>query len=318
MKTRKGGYKLVSLQLVELTTMTACDGLYDSIKNSHDKPLMITDIVINGERKNNAFAIAEKDGDAYVIKDVYGYDIKVDADNEVEVEEIDTRDVTLEVTNIKALTKAQCEKLKCGDKVLKKTGNQRHLYLVTYKEHHVGMCLSYVDASVVETQSYDYSGNTWVYNSEDKTPLIDVEGAESGTIVDALGLDAQGKLVKGTAGGGTKLYRHEVVSSNSSARKLYLINNISTPINIQKNQDGYYKIGDDTAIDYIFKKSFNALLLSTSAGDQYGVAVKVQGGGSAPLVITALSYGTDALSTITATMQDGDNTYTITDTVTEL
>ena len=147
MKSRKGGYKLVSLQLVELTTMVALMGLYASIENSHDKPLLISDIIIDGERKNNLFCMVEKDGDEFIIKDVYGKDIKVNAQDEVEVTEGDYEDVTIEVTNIKALTKKQCEQLKCGDKVIKKTGNQRHLYVVTYKEHHVGMCLSYVDGS---------------------------------------------------------------------------------------------------------------------------------------------------------------------------
>lgn len=244
MKSRKGGYKLVSLQFGELTTMTALAGLHASIENSHDKPLLISDIVINGERKNNAFAIAEKDGDAYIIKGVYGYDIKVNANDEIECEPIDDRDVTLEVTDIKALTKKQCEQLKCGDKVLKKTGNQKHLYVVTYKEHHVGMCLSYVDASIVETQSYDYTGNTWVYNSEDKTPLINIEGAESGTIVDALGLNGEGKLVKGTiSGGGTKLYYHSIKIQYGSEYEVYnleVVTNFSNPFTSISTQYGRY------------------------------------------------------------------------------
>ena len=216
MKSRKGGYKLVSLQLVELTTMTALAGLHDAIVKSHDKPLLISDIMINGERKNNLFCMVEKDGDEFIIKDVYGKDIKVNAQDEIEVTESGDEDVTIEVTNIKALTKKQCEQLKCGDRVIKKTGNQRHLYVVTYKEHHVGICLSYVDASVVETQSYDYTDGNWVYNSEDKTPLINVENAQSGTIVDALGLDAQGNLVKGQVSGGAKLYRHSITFSDGT------------------------------------------------------------------------------------------------------
>ena len=36
-----------------------------------------------------------------------------------------------------------------------------------------------------------------------------VEGAESGTIQDVLGLDSDGGLVKGTISGGTKLYQHK-------------------------------------------------------------------------------------------------------------
>ena len=35
-----------------------------------------------------------------------------------------------------------------------------------------------------------------------------IESPESGTIADVLGLDSEGKLVKGSVGGGTKLYKH--------------------------------------------------------------------------------------------------------------
>lgn len=85
MKSRKGGYKLVSLQLVELTTMTALAGLYGAIVNSHDKPLLISDIVIDGERKNNVYCRAEKGTNKYTIKNVYGYDIEVTNADAVEV-----------------------------------------------------------------------------------------------------------------------------------------------------------------------------------------------------------------------------------------
>ena len=87
MKSRKGGYKLVSLQLVELTTMTALTGLYGAIVNSHDKPLLISDIVIDGERKNNVYCRAEKGTNKYTIKNVYGYDIEVTNADAVEVTE---------------------------------------------------------------------------------------------------------------------------------------------------------------------------------------------------------------------------------------
>lgn len=90
----------------------------------------------------------------------------------------------LEVKNVKQLNDEQCNNLKVGDIVAKKTGSQYHLYLVTYKQEKHGLCLSYFDASVVETQSYDYTDGHWVYNSEDKTAL---EG-----------------------GGGTKLFQHVI------------------------------------------------------------------------------------------------------------
>lgn len=61
--------------------------------------------------------------------------------------------------------------LHCGDVVRKATDNQRHSYVVSYKEDGVGICLTYADASIVETVSYDKSGDTWVYNSKDLTHL---------------------------------------------------------------------------------------------------------------------------------------------------
>ena len=57
--------------------------------------------------------------------------------------------------------------LKCGDIVLKKTGNQYHAYVVSYKEHNQGICLTYTDCSCIETISYDYTSNHWVFNSKD-------------------------------------------------------------------------------------------------------------------------------------------------------
>lgn len=79
--------------------------------------------------------------------------------------------VTIEVSNIKQLTDAQINSLQAGDIVAKKTGNQYHSYVVSYKENGQGICLTYTDASCVETVSYDLVGEHWVYNSTDITPI---------------------------------------------------------------------------------------------------------------------------------------------------
>lgn len=143
---------------------------------------------------------------------------------------IDGKEVIVKmiVENIKALTDSQCDSLQCGDVVAKKTGNMFHLYQVTYKEDKHGICLTYQAAGLQETQSYDYTNEHWVYNSEDlvhtgghtdaevKALAVDaVEEATSGTIQDSLGLDSNGNLVKGQAsgGGGIKLYRHLLACS---------------------------------------------------------------------------------------------------------
>ena len=100
--------------------------------------------------------------------------------------------VALEVSNVKTLTSEQCEKLQCGDVVVKKDSSGEHAYVVTFKSDS-GMCITYMDASVVETQSYDKVGNEWVYNSEDKTPnLLDVQTED-----DVISLIEQGEPMEG-------------------------------------------------------------------------------------------------------------------------
>ena len=78
----------------------------------------------------------------------------------------------LEVADITALTDEQLDALEVGDKVAKKTGTAKHLYVVSYKDaENGGLCLTYTDASNVETVSYDHTESGWAYNSTDKTPI---------------------------------------------------------------------------------------------------------------------------------------------------
>lgn len=70
-------------------------------------------------------------------------------------------------TDIKALTKDQINSIDCGDVVIKNENGNKHTYIVTYKEDEVGICLSYMDATIIETVSYDYDDGNWVYNSTD-------------------------------------------------------------------------------------------------------------------------------------------------------
>lgn len=75
-----------------------------------------------------------------------------------------------DVEDITAIDGAILDKLQVGDKVAKITGKQKHLYSVSYKGEGVGegICLTYVDASVIETVSYDFTESGWAYNSTDK------------------------------------------------------------------------------------------------------------------------------------------------------
>ena len=81
----------------------------------------------------------------------------------------------LEVSDVKALSNSQIDLLRCGDYLVKKDASGEHAYKVTFKSD-TGMCITYHDASVIETQSYDKVDGVWVYNSEDKTPnLLDAQ-----------------------------------------------------------------------------------------------------------------------------------------------
>lgn len=73
------------------------------------------------------------------------------------------------VNKINEIDNEILENLRAGDIVIKHTDNQEHAYRVTYKEEHKGICISYYDASCVETVSYDYVEGHWVYNSTDVT-----------------------------------------------------------------------------------------------------------------------------------------------------
>ncbi len=78
----------------------------------------------------------------------------------------------IEVADITALTDEQLDALNVGDKVAKKTGTAQHLYVVSYKDaENGGLCLTYTDASTVETVSYDHTESGWAYNSTDKTNI---------------------------------------------------------------------------------------------------------------------------------------------------
>lgn len=80
--------------------------------------------------------------------------------------------IPIEVTDITALTGDQLDALNVGDKVAKKTGTAQHLYVVSYKDaENGGLCLTYTDASTVETVSYDHTESGWAYNSTDKTNI---------------------------------------------------------------------------------------------------------------------------------------------------
>lgn len=85
-KNLKGGYKIVSLNGLDLVGESlAIAGLYDKLAKSYDKPILVTGIVIDGEKKKNAFVQVEVLDDGIKINDLYGYDLLVEEDGDITV-----------------------------------------------------------------------------------------------------------------------------------------------------------------------------------------------------------------------------------------
>ena len=78
--------------------------------------------------------------------------------------------------DIGGVSNDQLDSLNVGDKVVKVTGTDKHLYLVTYKATTGGgLCLSYADAVNTETVSYDRTESGWAFNSIDKGTIPPAE-----------------------------------------------------------------------------------------------------------------------------------------------
>lgn len=65
----KGGYKLIDLKESKLTVGgngVTVKGVYNSIENSYNKPLILTGINIGGINRNDVFIDFSKDSGSYV------------------------------------------------------------------------------------------------------------------------------------------------------------------------------------------------------------------------------------------------------------
>ena len=119
----------------------------------------------------------------------------------------------VETDNITALSNSQIDLLRCGDYLVKKTGNQRHAYKVTYKEDKHGICLSYFAAGYTETVSYDYTDGNWVYNSTDIVYVPTPAVADNGKV---LGVNASGEYELQNASGGTEVIANPTLAGTES------------------------------------------------------------------------------------------------------
>lgn len=81
-----------------------------------------------------------------------------------------------EVADVKTLLPKQINQLKCGDIVCKKTGNEKHAYIVSYKDEVKGeMCLTYCDHERIEEVYYEVRNSAWTYVQTDTTELLEKE-----------------------------------------------------------------------------------------------------------------------------------------------
>ena len=71
-----GGYVIISLN---------DEDIYEKIERNLYKPILLTDIVINGVEKNDVFTTAYVEGTNIVFKDIYDKDIIISDDNSVTI-----------------------------------------------------------------------------------------------------------------------------------------------------------------------------------------------------------------------------------------
>lgn len=88
-KNFKGGYKIVSLNGNDLASgdSFAVSGLYENLVNSYKKPILVTEIVIDGEKQQDSFAVVKQSDGGYTI-DVYDYTLTVTVEDTVTIAEV--------------------------------------------------------------------------------------------------------------------------------------------------------------------------------------------------------------------------------------
>lgn len=158
------------------------------------------------------------------------------------VEKMKKNDLAIVSTtdNIKTLTTSDINKLRAGDIVLKEDESGKHAYVVSYKKDGTGICLTYTDATYIETISYDYNNVTkeWAYNSMDATEVQpkltagdnvsitnNVISATDTTYTAGSGIDITDGVISATGGGSSSvLYQHNICFYLNDASISYNIN----------------------------------------------------------------------------------------------
>ena len=182
-----------------------------------------------------------------------------------------------DVADIKKLSNEEINRLKAGDLVIKKEPNgENHTYVVAYKKSNE-MSLVYADAHNVEEVYYEKQNGSWTHVVTEITP-IEITKAPSGTIQDVLGLDSDGKLVKGSISGGTKLYLHNIAltittSDGPAGTTLKLISSSNEPASLYEvpvYMGGGYGINIKSPVCFANRNRY-IYYLTAYTGNNYGV-----------------------------------------------
>lgn len=88
MKNYKGGYKIIDLEGITTTFDGSIKGLHSAIKDSYEKPILVTNFVIGGKKMNGVFSPITMSGTSYVLT-AYGYTITVSTADAITIAEIE-------------------------------------------------------------------------------------------------------------------------------------------------------------------------------------------------------------------------------------
>lgn len=166
----KGGYIIVSLALLDIASSGATKevkGIYEKLEGSYGKPILLTDIVLDGVEKHDIFVMAEVVGTNYVINGVYGKQINITQGDYI---------IALDNPKNAFSDLIVHEKIQRGEENKFKFSNRYVGNLIIMKTntgHSYCMCAKYDDTSITE-------------NDEDVHTTLDgclLNGADSGSFV---------------------------------------------------------------------------------------------------------------------------------------
>lgn len=81
----RGGYKLINLKGGNILAITLALGVFGAINDSYDKHIILHDFKVGDEKVNDVCVDPVKTEGGYIIYNVYGYDITIGENDEIEV-----------------------------------------------------------------------------------------------------------------------------------------------------------------------------------------------------------------------------------------